>query len=152
MLFLQTCHSITALAKNDSVRLSQVYSVVSFSRGCFKWGKFLLQFTLLRGSDSSQTAIKRVQQPHFQPHVNLHIIPSPRFAGSFVVVPDSSGIAMLLTPWQVFFLAATLDQIQCGIIPPGGPFPVSAVSRCCWTDSHSLNGKWVVSEGEGHFE
>lgn len=57
------------------------------------------------------------------------------------VVPSSSGIAMLLTPQQVFFLAATLDQKLCGIIPSGGSSPSAVVSRCFWTDSHSL-GRW----------
>lgn len=147
-LSLQTGHSNRALVKNESVILTQVCSVAAFSRGCFKWGKFLLQHTLLRGSDGSQTAIKRLQQPHFQPRVNLRIILSPRPAGSFGVVPDSSGIAKLLTPWQGFFLAATLDQILCGIIPLGGPSPVSAGSRCCWTDSYSLR-KWEVSSVRG---
>lgn len=64
------------------------------------------------------------------------------------VVPGSLGIAMLLTPWQVFILAATLDQILCGIIPSGGSSPFSVLAGVA-EQIHILwgDGKCIVSEG-----
>lgn len=110
--------------------------------GYFKWGKFLLQFTLQGWGEGVGRA----------PHLTSKALNSPFTSISCLLlyysvpqaskdacgaVPGSSGIAMLLTPQQALVLAATLDQMLCGTIPSGRNSPFSAVSGCCWTDLHS---------------
>lgn len=120
----------------------QIHSAISFSKGYFKWSKFLLQFTLQRSKDSSHLAIKSLEQP-----LHPQLLPTP-----ILFCPPGITVCWWGGAWQ-FGNSNASDPIAslrsgCHIrsntvwdYPSGGTSSFSVVSRCRWTDSHSL-GRW----------